>query len=109
MKPLNLSARELLEISAQCIVVLVVLCALMAVAGCSTTKQKDPEVIFKTINRPVAAVPDIPEHLLRDYDGQYPMATPGGEVCFAGDEIRNLQELLQFLNNQNRSLKELLR
>lgn len=109
MKSLNLSAKEMVQISGQCILVLVVFCAFLAMSGCATTEKKDPDVIFKTVNRAILVMPEVPDHLVIDYQGEYPTASPEGGICFADGEIKNLQELLQFLTNQNRSLKELLR
>ena len=115
MKPLKINQKrlmnDLLSIALQCVVVLVLFAGLIAfsiLTGCAKNPVKDPEIVFKTVNRPVPALIGVPDSLLIDYQGKYPLATPEGEVCFAGDEIKNLQELLQFLNNHNRSLKELL-
>lgn len=108
MKQLNTSSKELKQIVTQCIAILILFCASLALFGCTTTK-KDPEVVFKTVNRIITVTPKVPDELMIDYQGEYPIATPEGEVCFAGNEIQNMQELLQFLTNQNRSLKELLR
>ena len=116
MKRLKINQRkytnEVFAIIIQCIAILIMFVGFLAftvLTGCATNKQKDPEIVFKTVNRPVPVLPLIPKYLLQGYRGEYPIATPEGEICFAGDEIRNLQELIQFLNNQNRSLKELLR
>jgi len=104
---------EIFEIALQAIGVLVLFSGCVAfsimITGCASKEPREPEIVFKTINRPVPVTPEVPEALMIDYQGKYPVATPDGEVCFAGDEIANLQELLQFLTNQNRSLKELLR
>jgi len=113
MKTSRIDLAELFEISLQCIGVLVLFSGCVAfsilVTGCSSKEVKEPEVVYKAVNIPVQVTPDVPDSLLIDYPGKYPTASPEGEICFAGDEIKNLQELLQFMNNQNRSLKELLK
>lgn len=65
-------------------------------------------IVYKKVNVPVYTLPEVPEGLMLAYPGINPKASADGEVCFAGEEIKNLQEWMLFHKIQNDALKELL-
>lgn len=77
---------------------LILALALASVAGCATTR---------TVNIPVPVLPAVPETLLQDYPGEIPIAAPDGVMCFGLDDVRRLQEVLNWYVTRHRGLASL--
>ena len=93
----------MIRLKLEMVVVLIALALLVGITGCSE------RIRYKTINVPVITLPNVPDDLLDDYQGDMPMAGINGNVCFDDEQIRNLQNWMIFHKTQNDALKELLR
>lgn len=85
-----MAERAMIRSSLQMIGLLIVFAAVGLIAGCSE------RIVYKQVRVAVPVLAEVPEWTLKRYEGRLPVATPEGEVCFSGDEIKTLQEYVQF-------------
>lgn len=68
------------------------------------------EVIrYRQVSVPVPTLPEVPEHLLESYQGAAPRAIADGDVCFGDNDIKLLQEWMEWHKLKVNQLQEVLK
>ena len=68
----------------------VMMLTVLALVACSE------RIIYRDVSVPVPVLPELPEVLMQDYPGRFPIASAEGEVCFSGENVKSLQEWMLF-------------